>query len=58
LRLSCGVVTLSDLGQVNAQIAQVVTGADFSKDVNASGTLSVADKGIVNTQVTQALPAP
>jgi hypothetical protein len=52
------VVTLSDLGQVNAQIAQLVTGANFLKDVNASGTLSVADKGITNQQVTKALPAP
>ena len=52
------VVTLSDLGQVNAQIAQFVTAANYLKDVNASGTLSLADKGITNTQVTKALPAP
>jgi len=52
------VVTLSDLGQVNAQIAQFVTSANYLKDVNASGTLSLADKGIVNTQITKALPAP
>jgi hypothetical protein len=26
--------------------------------VNASGTLTVADKGIANTQITKALPAP
>jgi len=52
------VVTLSDLGQVNAQIAQFVTSANFLKDVNASGTLSLADKGIVNGQITKALPAP
>jgi hypothetical protein len=26
--------------------------------VNVSGTLSFADKGVVNTQVTRALPAP
>jgi len=26
--------------------------------MNASGTLSVADKGIVNTQITKALPPP
>jgi len=50
-------VTLSDLGQVNAQVAQFVTGANFLKDVNASGTLSLADKGITNAQVTKALPA-
>ena len=52
------VVTLSDLGLVNAQIAQVVTAVNYLTDVNASGTLSLADKGIANTQLTKALPAP
>lgn len=52
------VVTVADLGQVNAQIAQLVSDSNFLKDVNASGTLSVADKGITNTQITKALPAP
>ena len=52
------VVTVSDLAPVNAQIAQPVTGANYLKDVNASGTLTVADKGIANTQLTKALPAP
>ena len=52
------VVTLSDLGQVNAQIAQPVTASNYLADVNASGTLSLADKGIVNAQLTKALPAP
>lgn len=52
------VVTLSDLAQVNAQVAQFVTSANYLKDVNASGTLSLADKGITNTQLTKALPAP
>ena len=52
------VVTLSDLGLVNAQVAQFVTSGNFLRDVNASGTLSLADKGIVNTRVTKALPAP
>jgi len=52
------VVTVADLGQVNAQIAQPVTAANHLKDVNASGTLTVADKGIANTQITKALPAP
>ena len=52
------VVTVSDLAQVNAQIAQVVTASNYLKDVNASGTLTVADKGIANTQITKALPAP
>ena len=52
------VVTLSDLGQVNAQIAQFVTAANYIDDVNVSGTLSLADKGIANTQITKALAAP
>ena len=43
---------------VNAQIVQVVTAANYLKDVNASGTLTVADKGIADTQITKALPAP
>ena len=51
------VVTVSDLAPVNAQIAQPVMGANHLKDVNASGTLTVADKGIANTQLTKALPA-
>jgi hypothetical protein len=41
---------------VNAQIAQAVNGGNFLRDVNASGTLTVADKAITNTQVTKALP--
>ena len=52
------VVTLSDLGLVNAQVAQFVTLTNFLKDVNASGSLSLADKGITNAQITRALPAP
>jgi predicted extracellular nuclease len=52
------VVTVSDLAQVNGQIAQSVTPANFLKDVNATGTLTVADKGIANTQITKALPIP
>ena len=52
------VVTVSDLAQVNAQVAQFVTATNYLKDVNASGTLTVADKGITNAQLTKALPAP
>jgi len=52
------VVTLSDLGLVNAQLAQSVTAANYLKDVNASGTLTLSDKGITNTNLTRALPAP
>jgi hypothetical protein len=52
------VVTLADLGQVNAQLAQPVTVANYLKDVNASGTLTLADKGIANANLTKALPPP
>jgi hypothetical protein len=52
------VVTVADLGLVNAQLAQTVTGANFLTDVNASGTLTVADKGITSANLTRALPAP
>lgn len=52
------VVTLSDLAQINAQVAQPVTVANHLKDVNVTGTITVADKGITNQQVTKALPAP
>ena len=52
------VVTVADLGLVNAQLAQVVTAANFLKDVNVSGTLSFADKGLTNANLTRALPAP
>ena len=52
------VVTLADLGLVNAQLAQPVSAANFLKDVNAGGTLTLADKGITNANLTKALPAP
>jgi hypothetical protein len=52
------VVSIADLGLVNAQLSQVVTAANFLKDVNASGTLTVADKGITNANLTKALSAP
>jgi YVTN family beta-propeller protein len=52
------VISVADLGLVNAQLSQVVTAANFLKDVNANGTLTVADKGITNANLTKALPAP
>ncbi len=52
------VVALSDVGLVNAQLAQFVTAANFLKDVNASGSLSIADKGLTNAKLTTSLPAP
>jgi hypothetical protein len=50
------VVTVSDVAQVNAQIARFVTSANFLKDINANGAMTIADKAITNTQVTRALP--
>ena len=52
------VVSVADLGLVNAQLAQPVTAANFLKDVNTSGAISVADKGITNASLTQSLPPP
>ena len=52
------VVSVADLGLVNAQLAQPVTAANFLKDVNASGAISVADKGVTNANLTRALAAP
>jgi hypothetical protein len=51
-------VTVSDLAQVNAAIAQSVTASNFLRDLNASGTLTVADKGVANAHIAKALPAP
>jgi uncharacterized repeat protein (TIGR01451 family) len=52
------VVSVADLGLVNAQLSQIVTAANYLKDVNASGTLTLADKGITNGNLTKALLAP
>jgi hypothetical protein len=52
------VVSVGDLGLVNAQLAQTVTAANYLRDVNASGTLTVADKGITNANLTKSLPPP
>ena len=52
------VVTVADVGLINAQLAQVVNAANYLKDVTVSGTLTVADKGIANINLTKALPAP
>ena len=52
------VVSVADLGPVNAQVSQLVTAANYLKDVNATGTLTVADKGITNANLNYALPAP
>ena len=51
------VVTLADLGLINAQLSQPVTSANYLKDVNASNTMSLGDKGIANANLTKSLPA-
>jgi hypothetical protein len=52
------VVTVADLGLVNAQLAQTTTASNFLRDINASGSISVADKALTNANLTRALPAP
>ena len=49
---------VSDFVLVNAQIAHLLTAANFLKDVNASGTLTVGDKVIANANIAKALLAP
>ena len=52
------VISVADLGLVNAVLAQPVTAANYLKDVNATGTLTVADKGITNANLTKSLAPP
>jgi hypothetical protein len=52
------VVTVADVGLVNAQLAQPVSAGNYLKDINASGAVSVADKAAANANLTNALPAP
>jgi streptogramin lyase len=52
------VVTVGDLGLVNAQLAQTTTAANYLKDVNVSGTITLADKALTNFNLTRSLPTP
>ena len=52
------VVTVADVGLMNAVLAQPVTAANYLKDINASGTLTLADKAIANANGAKALPEP
>jgi hypothetical protein len=52
------VVSIADLGLVNSRLAQPVTAANYLVDVNATGTLTVGDKGVANANLTKALPPP
>ncbi len=51
-------VTLQDLLSVNAVLAQEVSAANYLRDVNASGTLSLSDLLVVNANLTSVLPGP
>lgn len=52
------VVTLAELGLLNAQLSQPVTAANCLDAVNANGTITLADKGIINANLTRALALP
>jgi hypothetical protein len=52
------VATVGDTAAVNVYLSQPVTLANFVLDINANGALTIADKGIVNANLTKALPAP
>ena len=52
------VVTVSDVALVNGALAQLVSAANYLRDVNASGTLTLADKALANAKLTTALPPP
>ena len=51
-------VSLSDLLAVNAALTQGASAASYLVDVNLSGTVTLADKLLVGSRLTQALPAP
>jgi hypothetical protein len=52
------VVSLADVALVNAQLAQPVSASNFLRDVNASGTLSLADIALSIARLTTALGPP
>jgi len=51
-------VSIADVGLVNSVLSLAVNAGNYLKDVNASGTLTLADKAITNGNLTHALPAP
>jgi hypothetical protein len=52
------VVSVTDVGIVNAALGQVLSTGNYLNDVNVSGAITVSDKSIVNAQLTHALPPP
>lgn len=43
---------------MNAVLTQPVTAANYLRDVNVNGALTLADLLLVNANLTQALPLP
>jgi hypothetical protein len=52
------VVTIADVALVNAALAQPVTAANFLRDIDAGGSITVGDKAFTNGQLAKGLPAP
>ena len=52
------VVTVADVALVNAALAQPLTAANFLRDIDGSGAITVGDKAITNGQLAKGLPAP
>ena len=52
------VVTIADVALVNAALAQPVTVANFLRDIDGSGSITVGDKAFTNGQLAKGLPAP
>ena len=51
-------VTVADVGLVNSVLLQVVSNANFLRDVNVDGKLTVADVGLTNANLLKKLPTP
>ncbi len=51
-------VTVADVGIINSVLLQVVSNANFLRDINVDGKLTVADKGLSNSVLLHKLPAP
>ena len=52
------VVSVADMGLVHTLLSQTTTSGNFLRDIDASGSIAVADRTAVNANLTRALPAP
>jgi hypothetical protein len=52
------VVTIADVALINAALAQPITAANFLRDIDASGAITVGDKAFANGQLAKGLPLP